>query len=400
MGKLKISASLILLLATSAMGLTACGGGYETFGNEALSSSGTGTGTGGSSNCDAKLMTAYKSYHAVLKQQCAACHISGGSGNGAFADSNLSTAYNVFKLKTEAKVYAYAIDPSHKAPFSGTDNIALLDAPKQTWNAAMTVYNDCMSAGSNPGTGGGGGGGNSGVSIFTQSKTITLVAGAAGTTVTWTFATDMITANPDLAGGKVTALVEGAMGSTSPYIVVSNIQVTGGALSLYAKNIGVQLNGTLVAAPTGATFATAERYIPKMAARNVAKSGGAMIVPVTSLKDLQIALGFEKLEKSKLDGFDIDFDPPTHTQLVSTNATAVKRVFNARCTSCHNANNKQAGLDLTNYNSIYGADIKPFEPEKSAVYLSIESGSMPPAGALPPAERDSVRFWIMDGAPR
>ena len=145
------SSSIILLAAFgAAAALSACGSAMET----AMVPDGVTIGGSQSINCDAKLMPAFKPYHAVLKQQCNACHIGGGSGNGAFADANFTNAFNVFKLKTESKVYSYAIDANHKAPFSGPDNIPFLAQPKQTWNTAMVAYNDCMSAGTNPGGGG------------------------------------------------------------------------------------------------------------------------------------------------------------------------------------------------------------------------------------------------------
>lgn len=391
---LAITAAAILSFAAI---LSGCGSAME---------SGAGVGGSGSLggsqsvNCDTKLIPAFNPYYTVLKQQCNACHVQGGPGNGAFADANLTNAFNIFKQKTESKVYTYAIDANHKAPFSGPENIPLLDQPKQIWNTAMVAYNDCMGT---PGGGGGGGStpppGGGTVAIFTQNRTVNLVAGAAGMTVTWLLDSELVNANPDLAGAKLTALIEGN-GSVNPYVVISNIQITGGTTSLYARNVGVKIADTLVAAPTGATFSTAERYIPKAATRNLAKSGGAMVVPVASLTNIQIALGFEKLEQSKLDGFVVDFDPPTHTQLVSNNAPAIKQIFNLRCTSCHNAGNAKGGVDLTNYNSIFGREVIPFDPERSLIFNAIATGAMPPTGALPTAEKDSVRFWILDGAPR
>jgi mono/diheme cytochrome c family protein len=358
-----------------------------------------------SSKCDIDLLeTGFKPYHAALRTQCASCHISGGIGNGPFADININNAFRTFKLKTETKIYTYATDPNHKPPNTGTANIALLDPVRQSWNNALAIYNECMSAAPPPPPPPGGGGGPVTIptpTILTINKTVNLNPGTPQT-ITWRMNDEMVNPSLGFAGSTVAITVEGFAGAPNPYIVISSPTVRGGTTqSLYTKNMGIYMADTFIPPPSGATFQTGERYIPMDAARPFMQSGGAMIVTVASLNNLALAVAFEKFEAPMLDGFTIIFDPPTFANLVSTNAAvpAIKRIFSARCISCHSGASPASGIDISNLNSLRnGGYVVPFKPDESIIYLSISSGSMPPAGALPAAERDSVRFWLMDGA--
>ncbi len=67
------------------------------------------------------------------------------------------------------------------------------------------------------------------------------------------------------------------------------------------------------------------------------------------------------------------------------------------CLPCHSGSNAQGALRLSTH---AGASkvIVPGSPEKSALYTSMETGKMPPAGRLPKDQRDLIRAWIADGA--
>ncbi len=85
----------------------------------------------------------------------------------------------------------------------------------------------------------------------------------------------------------------------------------------------------------------------------------------------------------------------------------IKPLFNQRCSSCHNANEKNGDLDVTNFTAMMlgggsGAVVEAGEPSASYLYKLItheSSPEMPPdADRLPDAELELVRKWIEGGA--
>jgi hypothetical protein len=85
----------------------------------------------------------------------------------------------------------------------------------------------------------------------------------------------------------------------------------------------------------------------------------------------------------------------------------IKPLFNQRCASCHNANEKNGDLDVTNFTAMMlgggsGAVVEVGEPSASYLYKLItheSSPEMPPdADRLPDAELELVRKWIEGGA--
>lgn len=85
----------------------------------------------------------------------------------------------------------------------------------------------------------------------------------------------------------------------------------------------------------------------------------------------------------------------------------IKPLFNQRCASCHNPNNKSGDLDVTNFTAMMlgggsGAVVEVGEPSGSYLYKLItheSSPEMPPdADRLPDAELELVRQWIEGGA--
>jgi formylglycine-generating enzyme required for sulfatase activity len=75
----------------------------------------------------------------------------------------------------------------------------------------------------------------------------------------------------------------------------------------------------------------------------------------------------------------------------------------SNCLPCHSAAKVLGGLRLTTQVGAYKA-IVPGAPEKSRLYLTMETptgqpGAMPPDAQLPKAQRDLIRDWIKAGAP-
>jgi formylglycine-generating enzyme required for sulfatase activity len=69
-----------------------------------------------------------------------------------------------------------------------------------------------------------------------------------------------------------------------------------------------------------------------------------------------------------------------------------------RCVPCHSSVKVMGAVRLTT-NVAVSRVVVPGAPEKSPLYLTVESGSMPPGGPkLSKDQRDAIRDWIKEGA--
>jgi len=80
-------------------------------------------------------------------------------------------------------------------------------------------------------------------------------------------------------------------------------------------------------------------------------------------------------------------------------------IFQDRCSECHGDNDPEEGLVLTSYKdvmlgSIYGAVVKPGDPEGSYLVEMVSTGQMPKKGPdLTPEQINTIIAWIAAGAP-
>ncbi len=98
----------------------------------------------------------------------------------------------------------------------------------------------------------------------------------------------------------------------------------------------------------------------------------------------------------------------TTTAITPENVSFAKDVLpilQDRCSECHGDNDPDEGLVLTSYKdvmlgSIYGAVVKPGDPEGSYLVEMVSTGKMPKKGAdLTKMQIDTIIAWINAGAP-
>ncbi|MEZ6044207.1 MAG: c-type cytochrome domain-containing protein [Planctomycetaceae bacterium] len=83
----------------------------------------------------------------------------------------------------------------------------------------------------------------------------------------------------------------------------------------------------------------------------------------------------------------------------------VQSILNSKCTSCHDADTKEAGLDLSSPQGIIngsesGNVVQAGDPESSLIIQMVQSGEMPPDEAehLTEDELSQISNWIRSGA--
>ncbi len=79
-----------------------------------------------------------RTYAPFLKQNCAACHTSNGTGKGAFSDSNTEVAFDAFMNVGYFKVDKYAVDPNHNSPYSGSKHAVIINEFEQGFEKALS----------------------------------------------------------------------------------------------------------------------------------------------------------------------------------------------------------------------------------------------------------------------
>lgn len=347
-------------------------------------------------SCDQILIEGFVPFHNFLKTSCSNCHFSGGSGSGAFADDNIGTALQVFRAKGVDKISQFALNPSHKAPYTGEQNQSDIDSAKKIWAETQPNYNSCVASS---------GSGNSPSdpgpqldkpTIFTTQKSFNAEPNNT-TTITWNLDSDMQDTSSGLAGATFSIEVQtfSFPSSNSQGYYFSKPKFKPGNDSAEVFNIGVVINGQLVGAPYGATWQLTSSIVPAQTEREVSPNGGTMIVPFDIASNPTLGLAFGKLKIT-----DVPFDPPTFTEVRSM-------VLN-RCTSCHNANRRDGGVSFASYNSFVRRNgrsglplISPNQPDLSLVLARMldTQAPMPPSGMLGNTELEMMRQWILDGAP-
>jgi hypothetical protein len=70
-------------------------------------------------------------------------------------------------------------------------------------------------------------------------------------------------------------------------------------------------------------------------------------------------------------------------------ATQIAPLLSASCTSCHGGSNPQSGIDLSTYTKV--------KSNATVANTAIQSGRMPPSGALSAANKQLFQTWVNQG---
>jgi mono/diheme cytochrome c family protein len=97
-------------------------------------------------------------------------------------------------------------------------------------------------------------------------------------------------------------------------------------------------------------------------------------------------------------------EPPSNDDGVAVFRSQVRPLLTANCLTCHGADRKRGGLDLTRRAAARaggknGPAVVPGRPDESLLWQKTAAGAMPPQGALPPEQVAALRRWIEAGAP-
>lgn len=91
-----------------------------------------------------------------------------------------------------------------------------------------------------------------------------------------------------------------------------------------------------------------------------------------------------------------------HAQRAPLFKDEILPVLEKHCTSCHNPERKMGGLDLSTFTGMMngggsGPVIAPGHPQRSLLWLQVDSGKMPLGGKLPAASKQLLRAYIEHG---
>lgn len=350
----------------------------------------------GSAKCDPALIQGFSDYHKVLssRSMCLSCHVKGGAGNGAFADPDITVAFPVFFEKSEALVFQFATNASHKSGYTGPQNRDLLAAPREVLKAAEAEYAKCIQdEGSTPI------GGDKFPTPDKLSASVPIPANVTANTVLQFDLANMVDAANRIPGGRLEITVRSFQTDQSVTGYDFSLpRIVAGTTALYVKNLALHLNGVAIPNPAGSTFQNIDRIIAAGTTRALYQSGAMRFVTdIATANTLSIA--FERLELAPT----MNFTPATFANLTAAaNQNNTIRVFAQRCAGCHSGANPSGGFGLTanDYSLLFLSGMfRPYDLE-SRILRAVETNQMPPAAPLPDNEKAFIRGWIMDGAPR
>ncbi len=255
------------------------------FQNCANHDDGMGVGGLGSANCSAHFKAAFNSsVYPFVVTNCAGCHVPGGGGKQAFADSDPSNAWSQFSVisNAAAKIYNNSVSTSHAPGITGSQLESSASGVRQALESAEST---CLQSG---------GGGVAGVAVYTTAKVIDLDVGSTRT-IFWKL-DEELSRTVNTNGALLFVDIQAA---TAQYYVLSRPRIRTGSQDLYVKTLKVIINGQVVDLAT--LFTSVDKTIPAWTNENVPDgmlSEQAETVPVEVNNNDTIAIGFDALDRS------------------------------------------------------------------------------------------------------
>lgn len=331
-------------------------------------------------------------YHKFLTANCKSCHITGGQGNGPFADADVQVGFDAFNIRGNVLVGTRAKDANHQPPFSGPQHTDAIEALDATWEAAKMQADQCIAAA----------GGNPDDDLSTglvpddpkpTSGTIetyvkAIQASVNRKTLTWNLETEIKSPQGmSFAGAQLTIDVQANTTITGEksYIFL-NPRLRAGTQALHFMYIDFKINNQLIASAT--SYQSINRRVPAGAQRDLAASSTTFVYDVKSTDTVSLSIGLIK---------PITFTPPTFATLIEPTG-----ILGANCLSCHSGTAPAGGWDIsTRALVMQNLMVAPYSPNNSEIFIRMNSTTapMPQAGMLPKADIDQILYWIQDGAP-
>lgn len=229
------------------------------------------------STCESQLQSQFESTYAPFLSKCSGCHVPGGMGKGAFAQSDRAGAFNAFLLATSDRIDTLAVTSSHASGITGAMNQDAVNTASSAWNAAVT---NCK-AGTGQNTGGG---------AVTSAKTMDAVA--TDKDIVWNLDSDMSVGTGNYGGATLTIAVRAvtANGYTTHYF--NRPRLKAGTRAVHVESLMLKINGQLQ--NLGTIWSLLNSDVP--AGQTVTLTTVQMFLEHTSSPSDTLAVSFGKLE--------------------------------------------------------------------------------------------------------
>jgi mono/diheme cytochrome c family protein len=346
-------------------------------------------------SCEDALLKVYKStYHPFLVQTCNSCHVSGGGGNGIFAENDPSISYNSFASKGAPLINSQAIG-SHKPPYTGPQNEARVTEIGTYWGKAQTEYASCASQSGNTTPGAGS------AVVKSSGKVVAATLATTFVRMEWDLETLSDAKIPVIVGIEIRKAV--IAGETKGYEFRNpTLRLKNATVAPYAmRALNIYINNELQSEIT--TYSNISTTISTTNDTNIAVGYANAITVMTPATTDMISLEYSNLKSTV--GTTTPGATPTPTPGVTPTPTPVGAVtysqlvaaggiFANSCISCHSAANAAGGLNLAIYANARNA------AANIRTRVNNANNPMPTGGLLPQAQRDRVNAWVDQGAPQ
>ncbi|RYZ72658.1 MAG: hypothetical protein EOP05_10780 [Proteobacteria bacterium] len=237
-----------------------------------------GGGFQAGASCESQLQGQFQSTYApFLSTTCKGCHVPGGAGKGAFAQSDKGGAFSAFLLATSNRIDTLAVSSSHAPGVTGPGNESAISSASQAWNAAVT---NCK-AGTGEDTGSG---------AVTSDKAMN--ATATDKDITWNLDSEMSVGTGNYGGATLTIAVRAVTANNYTTHYFNRPRLKAGTRPLHAESIMLKINGQLQ--NLGTIWSLTSGDVP--AGQTVTLSTVQLFLEHPTLPSDTLAISFGKLE--------------------------------------------------------------------------------------------------------